>query len=148
MSHGYILKSHYFVLICSILISVPKTNLNPVEFSLNSADSVLLPNKCIVTLPEIYTVTCDCNKQCTTKGSAASSALQTQNFASALEKNVVPKFTNRLSWRLHKICKYKGFLWAKFSRIWTESRDIYGKVHIRKNLYIPIFLPSLTYFTD
>ena len=41
--------------------------------------------------------------------SAASLALHAQNFGSALEKNVVPKFTNRLNWTLHKICKYKGF---------------------------------------
>ena len=42
--------------------------------------------------------------------SAASLELHTQNFASAMEKNVVPKFTNRLSWTLHKLCKYQSFL--------------------------------------
>ena len=42
--------------------------------------------------------------------SAASLALHAQIFASAMEKNVVLKFTNRLSWTLHKICKYNGFL--------------------------------------
>ena len=44
------LRSHV-VLICSNLISAPDTNLNPVEFGWNSVDSVLMPNKCIVTLP-------------------------------------------------------------------------------------------------
>ena len=42
--------------------------------------------------------------------SAASLAFHAQNFASALEKNVVQKFTNRLRWTLHMICKYKGFV--------------------------------------
>ena len=37
--------------------------------------------------------------------SAASLALHAQNFASASEKNAVLKFTNRLSWIRHKICK-------------------------------------------
>ena len=32
MSHGYILRSDYFVLICSNLISGTKANKNPVEF--------------------------------------------------------------------------------------------------------------------
>ena len=35
--------------------------------------------------------------------SAAYLALNAQNFVSAMEKNVVPKFTNRLNWTLHKI---------------------------------------------
>ena len=42
--------------------------------------------------------------------SAASLALHAQIFASSAENNVVPKFTNRLSWTLHKLCRYKGFL--------------------------------------
>ena len=41
---------------------------------------------------------------------AASLALNAQNFVNVLEKYVVPYFTNRLTWALHKICKYKGFL--------------------------------------
>ena len=60
--------------------------------------------------------------------SAASIALHTQNFASGTKKNV-PMFTHGLSCTVHKLCKYKGFLWAKFSRIWIESKDI------RKNTY-------------
>ena len=47
--------------------------------------------------------------------SAASLALHAQNFVSATEKNVVPNFTNRLSWTLHKMCKYKRFLSQLFS---------------------------------
>ena len=49
MSHGHVLRSHYVVLICLNLISAPGTNLNPVEFSWNSVDSLLMPNNCIVT---------------------------------------------------------------------------------------------------
>ena len=35
------------------------------EFDWNSVDSVLMPNGCTVTLPEMYTVTCGCKKKCT-----------------------------------------------------------------------------------
>ena len=63
MSRQRILRSHYVVFICSNLISAPDTNCNPVEFSWNSADSLLITNKCIVTLPEMSTVTCDCEKK-------------------------------------------------------------------------------------
>ena len=42
--------------------------------------------------------------------SAASLVLHQQNYASPMEKNVVPKFTHRLSLTMYKICKYKGFL--------------------------------------
>ena len=59
MSRQRILRSHYVVFICSNLISAPDTNCNPVEFSWNLADSVLITNKCIVTLPEMSNVTCD-----------------------------------------------------------------------------------------
>ena len=119
MSHGDVLRSHYVVLNCSNLISAPDTNLNHVEFDWNSVDSVLMPNKCIVTLPKMHTATFGCKKNALEDVSAASLALHAQNFASATEKNVVPKFANILSWTLHKICKYNGFLKAKFSRIWT-----------------------------
>ena len=59
----YILSSHYVVLICSNLISIPEANLNFLEFDWSLADSVLISNECIVT-PEIYTVTCGCKKKC------------------------------------------------------------------------------------
>ena len=74
--------------------------------------------------------------------SAASLALHAQKFATASEKNFVPNFTNRFSGTLQKIWiwKYKGVLYAKFCRIWTESKDI-GKIRIRKKLYIQIFYP-------
>ena len=142
MSHWHILRSHCVFLISLNLISAPDTNFNPLEFGWNSADSVLMPNKCIVALPEMYTVTCGCKKNALEDVSAASLALHApQHFARASEKNVVLKFTNRLSWTLHKICKYKGFLWVKFSHIWTESKDIYRKIRIRENPYICIFYP-------
>ena len=38
------------------MISAPDINLNPVKFDLNSVDSVLMPNECVITLPEMYTV--------------------------------------------------------------------------------------------
>ena len=65
MSHGHILRSHYVHLTFSNLISTSDTNLHPVEFGWNSVDSVLMPNKCIVTLPEMCTITCACKKKCT-----------------------------------------------------------------------------------
>ena len=55
-----IMLSHYVVLICSNLTLAQDTNLNPVEFGWNSVDSVLMSNKCIVTLPETCTVTYGC----------------------------------------------------------------------------------------
>ena len=67
MSHGHNLGWLYFDLICSNLISVPEINLNPVEFGWNPVDSVFLPNKCIVTLPKMYTVTFGCKKKCTAR---------------------------------------------------------------------------------
>ena len=110
MSHGHILRSNYVVLNCSNLILGPDTSLNLVKFDWNSVDSVLIPNKCVVTLPEMYNITCGCKKNALEDVSAASLALHTQNFASATEKYDAPKFTNRLRWTLHKVCKYKSFL--------------------------------------
>ena len=49
----YILSSHYVVLICSNLISIPDAYLNFVVFGWSLVDSVLMSNECIVTLPEI-----------------------------------------------------------------------------------------------
>ena len=62
VSHGHILRSLYVDLICSNLISTPEHNWNPLEFGRNSVCSVLVPNKCTVTLPEMYTVTCSRKK--------------------------------------------------------------------------------------
>ena len=103
MIHGNELRLYYVVLNCSNLISAPDTNLN-----WNSVDSVLIPNKFIVTLPKMYTS--GSKKNALEDVSAASLALHTQKFASATEKNVVPKFTNRISLTRHKICRYKDFL--------------------------------------
>ena len=90
MSHGNELRSYYVTLNCSNLISAPDTNLNLVEFDWNSVDSVLLPDKFIVTLPKMYTF--GCKKNALKDVSAVSLALHAQNFASAMEK----KFTNRI----------------------------------------------------
>ena len=65
MSHRHILRSHYPVLICSNLILAPDTNLNPLKFGWNLVDSALIIDKCIIKLPEMYTVTCGCKKKCT-----------------------------------------------------------------------------------
>ena len=58
-----ILRSHYVVLICSNQMLGPDTNLNPVEFGWNTVDSVLMPNKCIVTLSEMYTASYGCKEK-------------------------------------------------------------------------------------
>ena len=110
ISHGDDLRSYHVVLNCSNLISAPDTKLDLEEFDWNSADSVLMPNKFIVTLPKMYTVTFGCKKNALEYVSAAILVFHAQNFASATEKNVVPKFINRLSLTLHKTCKCKGFL--------------------------------------
>ena len=142
MSHGDVLWSHYVILNCSNLMLAPDTNLNSVESNWNSVDSVLMPNKCIIALPKMYTVTFGCKKNALGDVSISSLALYKQNFASARE-NIVPKFTNWLSWTLHKKCKCKGFIWVKFTHIWTESKDLHRKIRIRENLYICIFYPVL-----
>ena len=49
------------------VIWAPDINVNPVEFDWNLVDLVFRPNKCIITLPEMYTVTCGCKKKCTGK---------------------------------------------------------------------------------
>ena len=74
-------------------------------------------------------------------------AFHEQKFASAAEKNFVPKFTDRTSWTMYKICKYKVFLWAKFSRICTESKDITGKYVSEKTRIFAYFTQCFTYFT-
>ena len=64
ISDGHILRSHV-VLICLNLISTSGINFSPVEFGWNSVDSILMSNKCIAALPEMYTVTCGCKKKIT-----------------------------------------------------------------------------------
>ena len=59
--------------------------------------------------------------------SAASLALHEQNFVNAAEKNIVRKFASRLSFTLHKISKYKGFLRAKFPVYGQNPRTYTGK---------------------
>ena len=60
----------------------------------------MIPNKCVFTLSEMHTVNIGSKKNEMEDVSAASLVLHVQNFASATEKNVVPKFTNRLIWTL------------------------------------------------
>ena len=78
MSHGDELKTYYVVLNCSNLISAPDTNLNLAKFDWNSVDSVLMPNKLIVTLPNMYSVTLDCKKNALENVSIACLALHAQ----------------------------------------------------------------------
>ena len=107
MSHEDILRSHYVALICADLISAPDYCLNLLESGWNSVDSVLIPNKHIVTLPEMYTVTCRCKKNCTGRCQCKKFGASSTEFCKC---NGVPKFWHRLSRTLHKICKYKDFL--------------------------------------
>ena len=142
MSHGDVLRSHYVILNCSNLISAPDTDLNPVEFDWNSVHSVLMPNKCIVTLPKIYTVTLGCKKNALENFSAANLALHAQNFASATEKNVVRKFTNRLGWMLHKICRFS--IRFSVSQIFPYLDIIQGGIQetiYQRNPHTCIFYP-------
>ena len=103
MSHGDDLRTYYVILNCSNQISAPDTNLNLVKFDWNSVDSVLMPNKFIVTLPKMYSVTLGCKKNALEDVSAACLALHAQNLANETEKNVVHKFTYRLNLTRHKI---------------------------------------------
>ena len=139
-SHRAALRSHYAILIFSNLISASDTNLNPVKFDWNLVDSVLTLKKCIVTLPKMYTVTFGCKKKQKLEDvSAASLPLHAQNFACATEKNVVPKFTNRLSWTLFSL-----------SQIFLYKEKIQGckqeNMYHRKHKYLHILLRE-TYFS-
>ena len=74
--------------------------------------------------------------------SAASLTLYDQNFASATERNVVRKFTNRFSWTSLPIDSVGQCMRYSPSQIFPCMGRIQG--HIRENSHI---LPSLTYFT-
>ena len=74
--------------------------------------------------------------------SVASLVLHAQNFESALEKNVVPKFINRLSWTLHKICKYKVFSEPHFPTYGQNPRTYTGKYVSEKSRILPYFTQS------
>ena len=141
MSHGDDLRTYYVVLNCSSLISAPDTNLNLVEFDWNSADSVWSP----INLSLHYTATFGCKKNGLEDVSAASLALHAQNFASATEKNIVPKFTNRLSLTRHKMCKR-----FSLSQISPYMDRIQGSIQETTYHWKPSYLHvllSVTYFT-
>ena len=81
----------------------------------------------------------DVTKNALEDANAASLVLHAENFASATEKDV-PKFTHRLCWAQHNLCRYKGFQWTKFSRIWIESKDLRENT-FKENPYIRLFYP-------
>ena len=119
--------------------------MNLKEFDSNSIDSVLMPNKLIVTLPKMYTVTFGCKKNVLEDVSDASLALHPKDFASATEKNFVPKFTNRLSLTRHKIRKYEGSLYQIFPHMDRIRRRIRKNTYQRKPAYLHILI-SVTHF--
>ena len=63
--YGHLLRSHYFVWTCHTLLTENAATLNPQRFGWNLVDNVLIPDKHLCSLPEIYTATCRCNKKCT-----------------------------------------------------------------------------------
>ena len=79
-SHGHVRGSQYVVLIYSNLILTPNTSFNPVEFGWNSVDSVLMPSKFIVTLPEMYTATCEYKEKYTRRCQCSKSAALSTEF--------------------------------------------------------------------
>ena len=64
--------------------------------------------------------------------SATSLELHAQNFPSATEKNIIPKFSNRHSSTLYKICKYKDFLWLRFPVYEQHPKTCTGKYLSKK----------------
>ena len=95
----------------------------------------------------MYTVTFTCKNNTLEDVSGNSLALHAHNFGTAIEKKVLPKFTNRPSWTWHKISKCKGFFSAKISCIWDRIKEhIMEDMHQRKPLYLHI-LPSVRNFT-
>ena len=64
MLHGNLLRCHYFVRTCQNLLSDSATNLLPERYGWCMVNSVLMPDKFLLPLPEEYTVTCGCKKKC------------------------------------------------------------------------------------
>ena len=131
MSHGHIRRSHYVILIFTNLISAAGSYLNPVEFGWNSAESVLMPNKYIVTLPEMYTVTCGCKKKLHWKTSVQQVwSLHPHNFASPTEKNVVSKFRDYIRYANIKVfCEPNFHVYGQNPRTYT-GKYVSEKTHI------------------
>ena len=88
------------------------------------------------------TVTCGCKKKNALENvSATSLVFRAQYFASATKKNVVPKFTHRLSQTLCKIYKYKCFLSHIFP--YMDREWLIVKKFLVKYLLITVLLSKL-----
>ena len=139
MSHGDVLWSHYVILNCSNLMLAPDTNLNSVESNWNSVDSVLMPNKCIIALPKMCTVTFGSKKNALGDVSISSLALYKQK--SIARENIVPKFTNWLSWALHTNANVKVLSESNFFIYGQNPRTYIGK-------YVSEKTCTFAYFTQ
>ena len=64
MLYGHLLRSHYFVRLYSNLLAENENQLNPGQFGWKSVNSILLPDRFSLHLPEAFCVTCGCQKKC------------------------------------------------------------------------------------
>ena len=80
-------------------------------------------------------------EKCLEDVSATSLVLHAQNFASAKEKNVAPKFTNRLGLTLHKYANIKVFSKPIFP-VYGQNPRTYTRKYVSKKTSI------FAYFTQ
>ena len=74
-------------------------------------------------------------EKCLDDVSATSLVLHAQNFANAKEKNVAPKFTNRLSLTLHKYANIKVFSKPNFP-VHGQNPRTYTRKYLSKKTSI------------
>ena len=62
--HGYLLRSHYFVYICSSLLDTGSKVLEPTNYGWFMQNGLLVPAKNFTTMPSHFTTKCHCKKGC------------------------------------------------------------------------------------
>ena len=62
--HGHLLRSFYFVRVNASLLQSPDKKLNPSQFGWQQIDSILVPEKLMIDMPDEYTTTCGFKKLC------------------------------------------------------------------------------------
>ena len=85
MLHGHLLRSHYFVWIHSNLLETDENQLDPKNFGWKSINYILLPDEYTLSLPDAYSVTCGCKKQCGGRCSCKKSNILCTEFCKSLD---------------------------------------------------------------
>ena len=59
--HGHLHRSFYFVRVNASFLQSTDKKLNPSQFGWQQIDSILVPEKLMIDMPDEYTTTCGCN---------------------------------------------------------------------------------------